>query len=621
MGKRPHGEVRRSQVITTYGPGALVELPDHSVLIGGLETWQGDLQRIDEPRFVAWLRQKTGNPLLELRSPPPHDDDPRAPRTGMAAWIFPEWFLGPDRRQLDPDWTSRTGRAHRARPLVHRRDLESWRYRYQGARKKHRVVPVRFVQACINGHVSDLPWRRFVHQKGSDCGRQPIWFEEHGTTGDLTTTFVRCECGAERSLATVEGAGRPRPGESQAWAPLGYCKGKRPWLGAHASEPCQSPSGAAVPNRLLTRTATNAWFSQVFSALSLPHRERDVRARIQGVWDFLEGLEDRESLLSWRQRNSRVKTALTGIDDDTLWAVFDRIRRGRPEPAADLLEVELGVLTTEEPVGMGERDPVFQAEPIPAPGGRFAGLLERVLLIHRLREVRALTGFTRFEPPAEHGGRGLDLGTNVAALSTEANWLPAVENRGEGLFLLFNKDAVRTWFEDNEAARARGAKLQQGFEVHARDNPSRAGEPKSLPYVMLHSLAHLLITSLALECGYSSASIRERIYALDAGYGILLYTGTPGSEGTLGGLVQQGQHLARHLEVALARGRLCSNDPLCSQHDPVNPMEERFLHGAACHGCLLIPESCCEAHNNHLDRALVVPTVADPAAAFFPEPQ
>ena len=137
---------------------------------------------------------------------------------------------------------------------------------------------------------------------------------------------------------------------------------------------------------------------------------------------------------------------------------------------------------------------------------------------------------------------------------------------------------------------------------------------------MLHSLSHLLITTVSLECGYSASAIKERVYASDKyGYGILLYTGSSGSEGTLGGLVQVGKRIESILANALEFGRLCSNDPVCAQHKPAEANEERFLHGAACHGCLLIAETSCEKGNEFLDRALVVNTVENQGAAFFPD--
>jgi hypothetical protein len=138
---------------------------------------------------------------------------------------------------------------------------------------------------------------------------------------------------------------------------------------------------------------------------------------------------------------------------------------------------------------------------------------------------------------------------------------------------------------------------------------------------MLHSFAHLLITSVALECGYPASSVRERIYALPAiGYGVLVYTGSSDAEGTLGGLVEVGRRIADAIHSALELGRLCSNDPVCSQHVPESAHEHRFLQGAACHGCVLIAETSCEQQNELLDRALVVRTVQGPGAEFFTEP-
>ena len=135
---------------------------------------------------------------------------------------------------------------------------------------------------------------------------------------------------------------------------------------------------------------------------------------------------------------------------------------------------------------------------------------------------------------------------------------------------------------------------------------------------MLHSFSHSLITAVSLECGYPASSIRERIYALpNVGYGVLLYTGSSDAEGTLGGLIEVGCRIHEHVRSALDLGELCSNDPVCAQHQPDNAHEHRFLHGASCHGCLLIAETSCEQHNDFLDRALVVRTVDNRGTEFF----
>jgi hypothetical protein len=245
--------------------------------------------------------------------------------------------------------------------------------------------------------------------------------------------------------------------------------------------------------------------------------------------------------------------------------------------------------------------------------------IERVVLVHRLREVVAQVGFTRFEAAAPDIQGELDIGVRRAALAREITWLPAFENKGEGIFIQFRAEAIKSWIADG-AVQKRSIALMDAFKLWAQEHQGTKRQFPGPPYVMLHSFSHLLITAVALECGYPSSSIRERIYSIpDVGYGILLYTGTSDAEGTLGGLVQVGRRIHETVRNALELGVLCSNDPVCAQHDPSSGHESRFLHGAACHGCLLISETSCEQRNDFLDRALVVRTVQDVSAEFFPE--
>jgi hypothetical protein len=244
--------------------------------------------------------------------------------------------------------------------------------------------------------------------------------------------------------------------------------------------------------------------------------------------------------------------------------------------------------------------------------------VERIVLVHRLREVIAQIGFSRFESysPNAEGEYELDIGVSQAPLAREISWLSAIENRGEGIFIQFKSEAIDAWME-RPAVKRRGEQLLAGFDAWMKDHDKSKRKFFGLPYILLHSLSHQLITSVALECGYPASSIRERIYSGSYGDGILLYTGTSDAEGTMGGLVQAGRQIARHLKAAIDLGRLCSNDPVCAQHAPENQHECRFLHGAACHGCLLIAETSCEQHNDFLDRALVIFTVDGSGAEFF----
>src|SRR5439155_457085 len=256
-GARPPGQMRQSQVITTFGPGAMLDLPNHSVLIGGLEYWNGQNEEIPEPRLTAKLRALLGVPALKLFAPPPDQEDPTAPQTGISAWQFPEWFI-----TQDILFTER-GPAVRSRMLVHRKALTKGKFIDQD-KKKRPVVPVRFVRACRSGHIGDIDWRSFVHGGGSTCMRQ-LWMDERGTSGDLSEVYVRCECNAERNMIQAKLL------QNKA---LGHCDGSRPWLGPFTKEEC------GEPNRLLIRTASNAYFPQLMSVISLPDRDETVKQAV-----------------------------------------------------------------------------------------------------------------------------------------------------------------------------------------------------------------------------------------------------------------------------------------------------------------------------------------------------
>jgi hypothetical protein len=337
------------------------------------------------------------------------------------------------------------------------------------------------------------------------------------------------------------------------------------------------------------------------------------------VWAYLE-VADRTDDVRHERKKAVVKAALEGYSDEEVFReVQSRRGSGSTTPAKSIKHAELEVLgACKEEVGNDTPDGTFYARALAGvgTGQSWMKVVERVVLVHRLREVVAQVGFTRFEAATPHVQGELQMGVQAAPLAREVTWLPAVENRGEGVFLGFKPSALESWLA-RPAVQARGRQLLAGFESWQKEHPQSRREFPGLPYILLHSLSHLLITAVALECGYPASSIRERVYASEAGYGILLYTGSPDAEGTLGGLVETGRHTGRHLRAALELGRLCSNDPVCAQHDPPNPHECRFLAGAACHGCLLIAETSCEQYNDFLDRALVVSTVENLGAEFF----
>ncbi len=599
----PTGELRQSQVLTTFGPGSMVDLPNRSVLIGGLEYWQGDKERIHEQRLEGWLQERLGVPELRLYAPPVDDGGLNGPRTGIAAFLFPTWFLG----QVEAAWTAPDGRTYRTRPLVPWERLVKGGY-LDRDRKVQPVVPVRFVQACEKGHITDVDWYRFVRHGDETDRTGELWLDEGGAGNDFAEIYVRDVKRDNHRRPLSEAAVKTPP-------VLGRCKGRKPWLGPRVSEPCDKH------NRLLTRSASNAYFSQSMGLIAIPDADDALREAVAKVFDdYLQYCEDTAEVAKERKKE-KVKVALDGLSDAAVWAEVERRKKGLPPPEKGIKQAEIEVLLAQKE-SLGEDKPegdfYARAHPIGQLPGVAADRIDRLVLVHRLREVVAQVGFTRFEATFPDIDGELDLEIELAPLARDLTWLPAYQNRGEGVFLSFSATAIQAWLT-RDAVRARSEGLIGGFDVWRERKAMEKATFPGLPYIMLHSLSHLLITAVSLDCGYSASSIRERVYAGPSGYGILLYTGNPGSEGTLGGLVDIGRHLGRHLSHALELGRLCSNDPVCAQHDSSDLHEERFLHGAACHGCLLIAETSCERRNELLDRALVVPTVATPGAAFFVE--
>ena len=611
----PSGQLRRSQALSTFGPGAMLDLPGHSVLVGGLDHWrEHGRTEIHDARLTAQVQEKLGlEKPVPMYTPPVTGDDPNAPPGGITCFVFPAWFLAQvDLNYRDPA----SGRVYRTRPLVHWNHLDGQsHYKHEGERVP--VVPVRFVQACRNGHISDIDWHFFVAMGTGDTARGPLWMDEGGSGSDLSEIYVRCgRTGRRRSL------GQAKLPDSHI---LGQCKGDRPWIGRNAREECRrGDTDDPEWNRLLVRSASNAHFSQLLRVISLPSADQKLQDAVDKLYEdelqFIDDLDDLERLR--RKQKPRVTAALGDLPSAAIWAEIERRKSGQPIELKKPKQAEIETLLHCQPPSARAAEAAhhehFQAEsrePFDLPP-LLEGRVTKVVLCHRLREVQALIGFTRFDAGNIDVDGDLDLDVRPAALAHEVTWVPAIDNPGEGVFIAFDADTIERWIQ-RRAVRERGAELVRGFELWKQSRGITKATFPGVAYVMLHSLAHLLIQSVALECGYAATAISERIYAGAGGYGILLYTGTTGSEGTLGGLVDIGRRIEHYLLAALDLGRLCSNDPICAQHAPEDRHEDRHRHGAACHGCLLIAEPSCESRNEFHDRALVVPTVDLPGAAFF----
>lgn len=612
--------LRASQLVTAFGPGAMVDLPTRSVVIGGLDLWhmreRGSWRPIHEPRAVAVLEallRATGRlddgAALTLRTPPVDDkgraERPDRPPPGVEARIFPTWFVA---REGDDAEGARRRRLVRWRDLDPRgrADFVDDEGRRQG------VTPIRFVAGCSRGHLQDIDWGYAVHAGATERCGQPLWLEERGTSGDPRSTRIVCACGAALSLHDAQAPGR-----------FGECRGKRPWLRT------DEPDGCGEKLRFLTRTATNGYFPQVLTVISLPAAEDELTRLVEQHLDALGWVECERDSAAARKSNPALRAALDGwsdaevlarigqlretqhraIDKAPKVAEFDLLASGLPEIGADAAEAKLHARTLPRADWDGER-------PRLAP-------IASVVAVHRLREVSCLYGFTRFEaaPTAIDGDlEELFIAVEGAALATELDWLPTVEQLGEGVFLRFDPAALEAWAA-RPAVAARLDALRRGWERWREGQVyrDRLRFPGAAHYA-IHGFSHALMNEIALECGYPATALKERLYALpddEPRYGLLVYTASTGAQGTLGGLLAVLPRLGVIAERALDALALCSGDPICAEHDPDDHADERALSGAACHSCLLVAETSCEARNLYLDRALVTATISTPGAALF----
>ncbi|WP_129677670.1 DUF1998 domain-containing protein [Candidatus Chloroploca sp. Khr17] len=605
------GEVRPSQLLHTFGIGAIIDLPHLSVMVMGLDDWSpAYATEIGEERLLLAVQEQLGPQVKSLRVPPIQPEGSDNPfdgsaQIGVPVATFPRWMLCPHCRLLAPrDSDLFQLKSDNFRP-------DRTRYVHANCTKRGApptVLPARFLVACEKGHLDDFPWHYFVHQGASAC-TGAIRLLEFGVSGEATDIMVTCDaCGALRRMSEAFGE------EGKQAMPA--CRGRNPHLRDFAEHGCDQQMKAILLG------ASNSWFGLTLTALSVPTAVDTLGQLIEANWLVLEKVTSKEVLQAFRAIG-QLQAFLT-VGDDALWDAIVRKRSGgggETAEARSLKAPEWQVFT--KPAG-APRLPDFQVTEVPPPSD-YRQLLRRVVLVEKLREVSACLGFTRITSPGDfHESAELPEDHRVSLSRHAPLWVPAAEVRGEGLFLQFDELAIQAWHAQPDVL----AFEQDVFKAHVhwrrvrRLPDPRAGFP-GVRYMLLHSFAHALMRQVALECGYTVASIRERIYALaptdEDGpmAGVLLYTAAPDSEGTLGGLVSLGAPhiLGRHIAGALDAMRLCASDPLCAEHTPLT--EPQTLHGAACHACLFAPETSCERGNKYLDRSLLVPTVDREGLNFF----
>ena len=562
-------DARRSQLVSTYGVGSLFPAGDQSFMITGLDYWnQWKAAEVPEPRLARSIGVRT------FRMPPSGDDEGE----DLPVIRFPRMHYCPQCGRLDRIDKFGAWNEHECKKCQ----------RY--------LVPSRFVACCANGHIEDFPYYRWVHaRQGEPQGTHNLKLMTRGQSSSLADIVISCSCGVPpRSLAGSFGPG--------ALADVASCQGRRPWLLGHHDASCVEKL------RTLQRGSSNVWFAATRSAISIPPWSEGAFQVIDQVWQALRVIP--AEVLEVTVNNMGLPQQ-AGVPAKELVQMILAMRgeTGDTAPSQqDLRDEEYDALV----IGRTESDPAqqFVCDTVDGLEDSALAALDGVSRVARLREVRALAGFTRVMPA--DGGDS----KRVSPLSYgKLDWLPAVEVLGEGVFVRLSEDAVATW-AGTSFARARAAAITAAFEERAKLFGHPAPEPTTPRLLLLHSFAHILLTELSLDAGYPVASLRERVYAREGQTGVLVYTATADSAGSLGGLSAQSNpdRIWAVIQSAVRRARWCSSDPVCIES--VGSGADA-LNLAACHACLLLPETSCEHMNHVLDRASLVGRSGSPEEGFF----
>ncbi|MBO0351912.1 DUF1998 domain-containing protein [Phormidium pseudopriestleyi FRX01] len=608
------GELRPSQILFSFGVGAVADLPRLSVMIMGLEDWDKSRSiELPEERLLSAVRQKVGSQVKQLLSPPlpPEENSSLSSpdelsRIGIPVAPFPGWVVCPKCRLLAP---LNSGFFKLQTDFYRPTETHYVHKNCSKYRKPPQVIPVRFLAACDRGHLDDFPWRYFVHHGNTDCLGH-LRLEEWGISGTAADIVVSCDgCKTSRPLSDAFG--------EKGKQTMPNCRGRHPHLRNFDDECDQQMKG-------LLLGASNSWFSITLSALSIPTQSGKLAELVNLNWPPLSKAKTPESLeaiLSALQSLGELQD-FAAYPIPQIWEAIQQKKSGEEtDELKDLKTPEWNFLSAADP---DQNTSDFKLRPV-SPPERYRNYFQKVVLVERLREVRALIGFTRLQSPGDFADLEDIPEQYLVNLSRNPpSWVPATEVKGEGIFIQFNEQLIQDW-EQKTLVNKQEILTRVAYKdwLNSRNiDPDKANFP-GIRYILIHSFAHALMRQLAIECGYNAASLRERIYSQlptdEKGpqAGVLIYTASADSEGTLGGLVNLGEPttFGYHVTQALEQMRLCASDPLCAEHHPAegNPA----LHWAACHACLFSPETSCERGNKFLDRSLLVWTLQEKQLAFF----
>ena len=626
--------VRASQAVLQYGVGAMVDFPEQTLMTAAPETWEGSVVEIHDERLEKVLH-------VDYFGMPGSKDDGRY-QSGIAYSRFPEWYFCPRCRSFKPlkEWIN----EFRTNPRC-KKYSENDPYMVKHLKCPscfQELVVARIVVACGHGHIDDFPWVKWVHAKNilgakKVCENPKLRFTTSASsTEGLEGLTITCETCHAR--ATLKGAFDKNALENLDKA-TGYeygfqCTGRHPWK--NSKEPC-----GEYPH-VLQRGGSSVYFPITVSSLVIPPYSSQLTAKIQAspfFSDLKKDISGSIKTLSIIPGVTVTQELKDGVISQKISEYASKIGRdiGQSEDVVKPVLMRRWSGTSDE--NYTTASVKYRAEEYEAlsgevvqedKGGEFVreetdarqyGLpyVKKVSLIHKVREVQALVGFSRLEPVDEDNSNNTGKIKKVSIKEDSTNWYPGYDVRGEGIFIELDEDAIDTWRTNNPRIQRRVDQLNDNYaKSYYGDIRPRTITTK---FLLLHTLSHLLMKQLSFECGYSIASIKERIYCSESSEGksmsgILIYTASGDSEGTMGGLVRQGRAdtFPAIFKKAIEGAITCSNDPVCS----LSMGQGRdSLNLSACHACTLVPETSCEEFNVFLDRGVIVGTYEERDMGFF----
>jgi hypothetical protein len=614
--------IRRSQLISPWGIGQMINFPkDESLMVAGLDMWEEKFRTLSDINEFKLEESRLAKRLgvVDFRLPPDFRD-PGPGVTNPSLKIpfirFPRWHYCTrcGTMELESIFTSRKPTCSGFKFTKGRNCSDMPESRRQ------KLIPVRFVCICPKGHIEDFPFIEWVHGFKPE-GKHQLRLRAGRSSGALSGIEITCSCGDKKTMA-----GAFNENAIHNITDL-TCSGGRPWLGEEAERNNTRHCGEHL--KVVQKGASNVYFSQVRSSIYLPQWENSVDRRLVEVleknWRFLIGGKEDGKLQKVRfelvaERNF---SDIEHFAEKLLKAAEKRLTGNEIEDIGDSEEkyrkMEYDAILSENG---GENQDFYVTKILPSDYSSeiFGDVVKQgfssVGLLHKLRETRAFVGFSRWLPD---DGQTLEKKKDSLKLGNSINWLPAVVVRGEGVFFEFNQTRLIKW-ATNSGVIARAKLLSNNYNT-PRTNKGLEERIITPPFLLLHTFAHLLINQFSYECGYGSSALRERLYCNlefpdEQMNGVLIYTASGDSEGSLGGLVRQGKpgNLEEIIYNAIENSRWCSSDPICIDSSGQGP---NSCNLAGCHNCALLPETCCEESNMLLDRAMLIGTLDNPSIGFL----